>query len=321
MRLIGALQAGGGQNCNELARECGVSRRTIFRDLGVLRAAGVPVFFDDVANRYSIPHTYFLPPTNFTPEEALTVMVLCRGLGREHALPLCEAADRAATKLECALPAPLARYVRETAPAVQLRPERTNPLDGRRSTYELLLRAIVGRHAVRIDYDSPSEDRRLSTKLCPYQLLFSRRSWYVVGRSSVHREVRTFNIGRIVRIDVTAESFERPPRFSIDRYLGNAWHLIREPGPDREVRIVFDKLVARNVAEVAWHKTQRTQFLPDGRLDFRVTVAGLGEISWWILGYGDQAEVIEPPELRQLVATRARRLLSRYRKKVSGTVS
>jgi predicted DNA-binding transcriptional regulator YafY len=72
-------------------------------------------------------------------------------------------------------------------------------------------------------------------------------------------------------------------------------------------------LVAQNVAEVNWHKTQRTVPRDDGALDFHVTVSGLNEISWWILGYGDQAEVLQPPELRQLVAGRAKRMAEMYR--------
>ncbi len=71
-------------------------------------------------------------------------------------------------------------------------------------------------------------------------------------------------------------------------------------------------MVAENVAEVLWHKTQRFEFNDDGTLDYRVTVSGLGEISWWILGYGDQAQVIEPPELRRLVGQRAARTAAYY---------
>ncbi|MBN1513559.1 MAG: WYL domain-containing protein, partial [Phycisphaerae bacterium] len=41
--------------------------------------------------------------------------------------------------------------------------------------------------------------------------------------------------------------------------------------------------------------------------------SGLHEISWWILGYGDQAEVIRPPELRRIVAGHAVRMAQRYR--------
>jgi hypothetical protein len=78
------------------------------------------------------------------------------------------------------------------------------------------------------------------------------------------------------------------------------------------VVVRFSRKVAQNVAEVAWHKTQRLEFRADGSLDFHVTVSGLGEISWWILGYGDQAEVVQPPELRRIVAGHAARMIEKY---------
>jgi len=37
-----------------------------------------------------------------------------------------------------------------------------------------------------------------------------------------------------MRLD--GEHFTLPSGFSIDRYLGNAWHLIPEPGADEEVQ-------------------------------------------------------------------------------------
>ena len=70
--------------------------------------------------------------------------------------------------------------------------------------------------------------------------------------------------------------------------------------------------LAQNVAEVAWHKTQKVCFNDDGTLDFSVTVSGLGEISWWILGYGDQAEVLRPAKLREMIAARAKSLAALY---------
>ena len=61
-----------------------------------------------------------------------------------------------------------------------------------------------------------------------------------------------------------------------------------------------------------WHKTQRLESLEDGTLDFHVTVSGLNEISWWILGYGDQAEVLQPVQLREMIAAHAARLVTTY---------
>ena len=174
------------------------------------------------------------------------------------------------------------------------------------------LAAITARRSVRITYRSLAEDKTICTRLDAYRLLFSRRSWYVIGRSSLHRGTRTFNLGRIDRIELLDDRYEIPQGFSVERYLRKAWHLIPESGPDREVVVRFSRKVAQNVAEVAWHKTQRLDFRPDGTLDFHVTVSGLGEISWWILGYGDQAEVLQPAELRKMIAAHAGRMLRFY---------
>ena len=193
---------------------------------------------------------------------------------------------------------------------IKLRPG--GRLDDKMPVYHQLLRCVAARRAVRIAYDSFSDGGLIRLKLCPYRLLFSRHSWYVIGRSSLHREVRTFNVGRIQSLEMLDEEFHPPRGFTVESYLGNAWHLIPESGPDQEVVVRFAPLVARNVAEVVWHKTQRLVHREDGSLDFHVRVSGLNEISWWILGYGDQAEVLKPAGLRQLIAQRAGRMVEMY---------
>ena len=312
LELVSHLQSGRGSNAASLASELGVAERTIFRDLETLREAGVPLVYDEAEQRYRIPSNYYLPPTNFTPHEALALLVLSHELGDKGGLPFQAAARQAALKLESNLPSGLRNFVKDLADSVRIRLPPSSPGEGHESTYRLLLDAVAKRRAVRIGYKSLTEWSDISTKLSPYQLLFSRRSWYVVGRSSLHREVRTFNLLRIATIEPLSETFKVPARFSMDRYLRNAWHLIPEAGPDQHVVVRFDKLVAHNVAEVLWHKTQRLEWLPDGRLDFHATVSGLSEIMWWILGYGDQAEAIEPPELRERLRERTLRMSARY---------
>ena len=72
LRVIGLLQGGRGHNVRSLAEQSGVSRRTIFRDLDTLRQAGLSIVFDETLDRYFLPGTQVLPPTNLTSEEALS---------------------------------------------------------------------------------------------------------------------------------------------------------------------------------------------------------------------------------------------------------
>ena len=45
---------------------------------------------------------------------------------------------------------------------------------------------------------------------------------------------------------------------------------------------------------------------------FEVTVQGTREITRWILGYGADVEVLDPPEVRRTVAAAARRMARMY---------
>jgi proteasome accessory factor B len=264
------LQGGRPRNVDALAIECGVHRRTIFRDLDTFRRSGLNLLYDENEQGYRLPQSYFLPPTNFSHDEALALIVLCHELGARKQVPFYEAARSAAAKLENSLPAQLREELRRVAGAVHIKLEPSNPLCDQQSTYVKLLDAIKRKRAVRIDYHPPGGETPFRTRLSPYRLLFSRRSWYAIGRSSLHRSTRTFNVARIERLELLDDTFRMPKHFSVDRHLRNAWHLIPEPGPDHDVVILFDQRVASNVAEVLWHKTQTTELLPDGRLKFTV---------------------------------------------------
>ncbi len=315
VKLIGLLQSSRGHDSLDLARATGVSRRTIFRDLDVLKQAGVPLVYNETLLRYHIPNTYYLPPTNFTYEEALSVAVLCHELGDKEQLPFFQHARTAVLKLEGALTEELREQLQRTIPAISIRLPPSNQLDGQQRHYEQILDSIVQRQAVRVVYGSLTEWEDIRTKLSPYCLWHSRRSWYVIGRSSWHRAVRTFNLGRIKSLESTKDTFPVPKGFSVERYHRNAWHMM--PGKEYQVWIRFQKMMAQNVAEVRWHPTQETRHNPDGTLDFFAKVSGLHEICWWILGYGDRAEVIEPPELRALIAQHAKNLYQMYQRRAS----
>ncbi|MEX2308291.1 MAG: WYL domain-containing protein [Pirellulales bacterium] len=272
----------------------------------------MPLEFDRKSQRFSIPGAAFLPPTDFTAEEALSLIALAGEMGRSAALPFYEPAYTAALKLEANLPAPIRQELGRMTRGIKIRLNQVGHLSGKSSVYQALVNAIESRRVVQIDYDSYTEWEQITTKLRAYQVLFSRRSWYVVGRSSLHREVRMFNVTRIASLKLLGQRFVIPRSFDLDRYLRNAWHLIPAPGRDSHVIVRFKPLVAGNVAEVIWHKTQKTKLLPDGSLEFRATVSGLIEIAWWILGYGDQAEALRPARLRRLVAQRAQNMAAMY---------
>lgn len=313
LQLVSLLQSGLPLNPDALAERLKISRRTVFRDLNELNDAGLTVLFDERRQGYFVPVTWRLPVEKLTVPEAVSLLLICKEMGRtDGGVPFHAAARSAAEKISRALPTDLQEFAQEAVDAMAIRLEPANPLSHSADFFEQLQEAWILRRPVRIQYESASERRQISTILSPYRLFFSRRSWYVIGRSSADRAIRIYNIGRINDVQLLDSSYRIPKRFSLEKHLGDAWHLIREPSQRHRVLIRFSSLVARNVAEVRWHKTQACHFLPDGRLDFEVTVDGLTEIVWWILGYGEHAEVLEPMELREVLKHRIQKMRSVY---------
>lgn len=311
--ILRYLQSGRFLNSTDLAEACGVTRRTIFRDIKALQNGGLPVTFDEDRQGYSLLGSRLLPPTNLSLDETLALIVLTSGGGESEESSLRVQAKSAALKLLSNLPQKLRASVGVLSDSVTMDLPSHNHRSERHDAFGLLLTAIQANRQIRIHYDSLSDgEGHITTLVNPYHILFKTRSWYVIGRSSVHRAARTFNVGRISKAELLKSKYTMPANFSLDRYLGNAWSLIPERKKRRKVVIRFQPMVAKNVAEVQWHKTQQLKWEDDGTLLFTVTVDGLNEIVWWILGYGDQAEVVQPKELRQKILKSARDMVAQY---------
>ncbi|WP_437223557.1 helix-turn-helix transcriptional regulator [Planctomicrobium sp. SH661] len=313
LQLLERLQSGRTHSTAELASSCGVSKRTVFRDIKTLQDAGIQILYDAPQQGYWISTHSYLPPANLTLGETLSLLVLAQDAGtQDRGVPFQEAARDAALKLQSNLPSHLVPYASDLAHSVKIQTEPQADLKDGQVHYERILRGLTNRKKIRLKYHSLAEQAVIQTLLSPYRLLFRRHTWYAIGRSSLHRSVRTFHLGRVEESELTEDSYTIPPRFSLKKYFGNAWNFIREPNARTIVKVRFQPMVAQNVAEVCWHPTQQIEWNDDGTLDYTVQVDGIHEMSWWILSYGDQAKVLQPAELVELVIKRAKNMVEQY---------
>lgn len=302
-----------GISADEMAEKAGITPRTAYRYLREMRELGQvrKVCGPGQKTHYALAPDVYLPPVELKRNEVMALAMLCCDFAVEEDIPLLRDALPAFQKLVDKLPDELRRHLRKRpgVAKMQIAPlasPRASAISG--DFYEEMLRARESRREVSVDYDSFTEREVIQTIIRPYALRFHRRAWYCIGHSSLHGEVRTFHMGRVRRLEILEKNtFLIPPGWSVEDYLGNAWSLINE-GTDHTVQVRFQPLVARNVADVCWHKTQRCAWHEDGSMDFFVTVSSLLEIQWWILGYADQAEVVSPQELRKMVKTRIARM-------------
>jgi hypothetical protein len=147
----------------------------------------------------------------------------------------------------------------------------------------------------------------------PLSIVVHDHQLYVIGRTHLPPRkgaeppvalLHPYRFSRITSVDVLEESFKYPSRAEYD--------------PEKVFRDSFGIFLGRPVADVvlrlkpgwatyarthAWHDSQHV--LPErGGVEVRLHVGLCPELEAWILGFGEQAEVIEPPVLRKRIRAR-----------------
>ncbi|MBC8162426.1 MAG: WYL domain-containing protein [Roseiflexaceae bacterium] len=289
----------------ELAERCGVDRRTIYRDIDALGELGVPVWQD--GPRYGIDRESYLSTVRLNLNEAIALYFAVRLLAH-HSDEHNPHVVAALSKLSSSLPdSTIAQHISRAAESIRAKPLRTVYI----RALEAITRAWADKRQVRLHYRSASGE--LTERVVnPYFLEASRSepASYVIGHDDLRGAIRTFKIERVVQADVLEQSYSIPDDFDPYSYLASSWSVMNER--EVEVWLRFSSAVAERVRESVWHHSQRIENLADGGCELRVLVGGVREIRAWVLGWGADVEVLDPPELRADVADHARRMAAHY---------
>lgn len=151
-------------------------------------------------------------------------------------------------------------------------------------------------------------------RINPYRIVESCGTWYVVAYCHWRKDVRLFALHRIQYHASTEEAFEEPDAVSLEQFLNSALFL-EHTEKEYRVKIRFKPHSARYIRERTWHYSQELTEDADGSCTISFTTASLDETKRWVLSYGADAEVLEPPEFRKLVATQLASALESYSRK------
>ena len=123
---------------------------------------------------------------------------------------------------------------------------------------------------------------------------------YLVCLFGDYNDQRLLAMHRITDAEALYQAARKPVDFSIDRYIESGAFGF---GSGEEVRLHarFTRKAGEHLLETKIREEQVLDELPDGRLELIATVPNTSELHWWLLGFGDGVEVIEPLALRQQI--------------------
>jgi proteasome accessory factor B len=320
LRIHEMVSRGTLPNCSTIARELEVNRKTIQRDLNFMREElELPLEYDETSHGYF----YSRPVSDFpflkTTSEDLVALILARNaLGPMKGSALEASLRSGFQRLLAGMSDRVTIPWSELDQAFSVKSVGMTERDA--FLFDRLAKAVLESRELHFEYRKLADEKPAKRRLQPYHLAEIDGGWYLIGHDLDRDARRTFAVQRMRAVHLTAKRFVRSRDFRLeDHFAGSfgVWAGEDRGGAAYRVKIRFKGFAARIVAERRWHPSQEIVEIELGGsvIEITITLSALEDIARWILGFGAQAEALEPPELRELVAGELKRAEKIYRKK------
>ncbi|MEO7000923.1 MAG: YafY family protein [Ktedonobacterales bacterium] len=310
LSILLLLQTQRRMTARELSKRLEVSARTIHRDMEALGMAGVPVTAErGSGGGWRLLEEYRTNLTGMNEAEAQALLLggPSRLLGD---LGLRQAAEGGLIKLLAALPGVNRDRVGDIRQRIHIDAAGWRQSSEPTPLLPTLQEAIWSERKLRLGYQ---RDGGIAERLVdPLGLVAKGSVWYLVA--AVAGEPRTYRVSRIDTVMLLDEPCERPADFDLATFWehSTAEFTANLPRYQATLRVTAEAL--RYIRQGGRYARIESESAADA--DGWITVSMLFEEQHgareFTLGFGAQAEVIEPPELREQVICEARALLARY---------
>lgn len=312
--IIKRLQARPFQSAAQLAEAIeGVSTKTILRDVKFMKEQlDLPLKYDEKKHgfHFTEPVSEFAP-MQLTKGELVALFVAEKAVEPLKGTRLHKLVHESLHKIAEACPEYVSLKWQDLDEAFSMKT--TGGLKSSVEVFSTLMDAVLGQREVEFDYHKLESRRGERRQVRPYHIVQLQQGWYLIAHDPKRGALRKFALQRMSGLKRLKSRFVRDPSFNIRDYLGSGFGVWSYPedAPRFEVCIRFTGWAARYVAERQWHSSQSiTPKKDDGsEIEFRAELAGLEEITRWVLGHGRHAKVLAPKKLRDAVHAEARAML------------
>jgi len=300
------------QTAPTLAAALEVSERTIRDDLAFMRDRfHAPLKFTRNQGHHYTDPEWRLPTVPLTKGELFALTLGARMLeayaGSTYAVALRSAVHRLAQRLP----------EQEWLDLQQLADDRLIFRAGAETHLDLevwqqLEDACRDSRQVWMRYYTASRNEVSERQLDPYLLhIYRGTNPYVIGWCHRRQAIRWFRVDRIQALRLLESQFQRRPDFNAREHLESIFqHEVG--GTPVTVRIWFDAKTAPYIRERRWHRSQKLTEHGDGAVTLQMTVGGLQDVKRWVLGYGQGARVLAPPQLMAMVVEEVKQMNYNY---------
>ncbi len=289
----------------EMADECGVSRRTMIRDLMELSELGVPLYSEvGVGGGYRMLRDKVLPPINFTEYEAIALFFAGQSLRNYQALPFTNEVEQALDKLFHYLPNERKEHI------TQMRQRLVfwiPPHELETPFLQPLLEAAIQQQLVSIVYESSKIKNRTIQPIGVYTM---NGLWYCQAYCFSSLAYRVFRVDRVKQLSTVADQSQK---LDLDHEHIETWIMKAETDQklDVEVELTMEG-VRRCQSELSLANHISVRANGTGVLCMQWSRSSLNWLVHFFLGLGLEATVKKPELVRKQIQAKLQQMARQY---------
>lgn len=292
------------------------STRSLRRYLAVLAAAEFPWHFDRATGTYRFADGYSLKRMHLSEGELFGLVAL-RSIANSIGGTIGASIGSVTAKLTGSANGRASGNGRSNGhtnghTAVAFRLSEINLDENGEKSFALLSAAQRASRSVRFTYvDNGGKETARTAD--PYGFVVSSGRVYCVAYDQARKDRRSFAVDSISSLETLAKTFVRPADFDVETWAASSISGVLHAGPSAEVRVRFAPRVAKAAIAARVVADENVMRGRDGSAEIVFHVDDVDELVRWILGWGDQAEILEPPTVRSSIASLAGSIASTYR--------
>jgi predicted DNA-binding transcriptional regulator YafY len=299
-------------NCSDLAKTLEVSPKTVQRDVDYMRyQLSLPIEYDKERHGFYFTEdvTHF-PLVHITESELVALLVARKAVEQYKNTAFEKPLTAAFQKLSAGLDGQVSFNWHELEQTFDIRPIGVSRQD--LGVFEIVAAALRENCELELQYRKLESKRPELRRIQPYSLICVENQWYLRAWDLVRRDLRTFHLGRIVRVKKLPHHFKRPSGFDVNEVFLDSIGVFTGTAPENIV-LRFTGWAATVASERTWHSSQSIRPLDGDAVELKLKVAINPEFERWLWSWGDTLEVVSPVTLRDKIRAAHQRAAVRNR--------
>jgi predicted DNA-binding transcriptional regulator YafY len=290
----------------DIAAKFSISLRTVYRDIKALERAGVPII-GEAGTGYRLMDGYKLPPVMFNQNEASALLTAAKLMQSLSDAPSSKHYGSALDKIKAVLRLAEKHHLAELDDHIAV-VKQPSFVDERPAELHLspILQAISAGTVLTFEYTSISKNEQLLRRVDPVGIYLQGSHWYLVTFCHLRNDYRNFRTDKISRMTLTGEKVIKthPP---LQHFLNR----ITEKKGLHKVVIDVNSTVVKYFGEQKYYHGFLNEETRGEQVRMTFLTASLTGFAHWFLLFGEEATIIEPAVLKEMVAERAEKILKK----------